>query len=79
MRHDPQSYRLPVGYHDLPFIAPRARTRWRLTGKRGNQVVTGNQKAGRRQEQSPRRTRHVGARSTIAPEVEEQDNQEVLI
>jgi len=42
MRHDPQSYRLPVGYHDSPFIALRARTRRRLTAKRGNQVVTGN-------------------------------------
>jgi hypothetical protein len=42
MRHDPQSYRLPVGYHDLGVIAPRARTRRRLTAKRGNQPVTGN-------------------------------------
>jgi hypothetical protein len=42
MTPDLCGYRLPVGYHDSPIIAPRAHARWRLTGKRGNEVVTGN-------------------------------------
>ena len=42
MRADHQGYRLPVGYRLLGVIALRARTRWRLYGKRGNEVVTGN-------------------------------------
>ena len=42
MRADRQGYRLPVGYRLLGVIALRARTRWRLYGKRGNEVVTGD-------------------------------------
>jgi len=42
MRADHHGYRLPVGYRFLLVIASRARTRRRLYGKRGNEVVTGN-------------------------------------
>ena len=42
MPSDRSCYQLPVCYRVFPFIGPRAHARRRLTGKRGNKVVTGN-------------------------------------
>ena len=42
MRSERSCYQLPVCYRVFPLIRPRAHARWRLIGKRGNKVVTGN-------------------------------------
>jgi len=74
MRADYHGYRLPVGYRLLGVIALRARTRWRLYGKRGNEVVTGNHASGTRRNSTSRgyaHDRHVGPRSNISREAEQ--------
>jgi len=69
MRADYHGYRLPVGYRLLGVIALRARTRWRLYGKRGNEVVTGNHASGTWRKSTSRgyaHDRHVGAGSNVS-------------
>jgi len=74
MRADHHGYRLPVGYRFLGVIALRARTRRRLYGKCGNEVVTGNHASGVGCSgllQGYTHERHVGPRSNISREAEQ--------